>query len=766
MMLKFRSTLIITLALAVFASASYSARPDRERTTGQPCAQQNYTLSSQAGLNAFQSDCSRILGDLTIQSGSDITQLDGLSNIQSIGGSLLISGLPNLTSLQGLESLAVVEGSVSVLNNQSLGNTTGLSSLTGIEGGLSIQNNGSMSTLSGFSALVSVGGALSVSQSPSLLNLDGFAGLKSVGSHLTIADNDRSGFNVGGLAAVESLGGDLVITGNEYLSDVGGLEAITVVGGDLTIRDNPRLGNVDGLASLNIVTGSLAVTSNQVLTDCLALAPVLGFPNQADDSVGGTISVATNAAGCNSVTDIFGSVVSPGRPTITSIKAGDSEVTLSLSVLDAGSFPVTGYRAVCTDGVNDFMAVSGELSPSLECGISLTYSNRFSVTQGPGACSFSGQSTNQGLHNTTAEAVFSVKGAISGLGEVSSETGYYYGYYGDYGRFFVNDSLVWSISGRRVSYIDYSFAGQGTVGFEYDKDGYASSFDDTFYFEITGGLVEQPYSPGSVKVGGLQNGTSYTCTAAAISRGGESEVSPESIPVTPVERPQVDPAVLFLVLNSSSSIDSDDDGISDLEDECPEVPGDAPTGCPSLIQFEDARYWAYWGSYNASFTNISGEGCYVPNESSSWVNYRSTNRGIDGSTAFADISVRNDGSMVIDTDSAFGDVATVSVNGNGRYRADGPFYDYEAEVYRNQQTIQLADGDNVRVEYVKDRTGSSGFDQVSLAFYGITVCGLLDSVSGGGAGSGTTTSTTSTSSSGGRSEGEAQESTEEPTFGP
>lgn len=761
MMLKFRSTLIITVALAVFANASFSARPDRDRTSGNPCAQQNYTRSSQAGLDTFQSDCSRILGNLTIQSGSDITQLDGLSNIQSIGGSLLISGVPNLTSLQGLQNLAVVEGSVSVLNNQSLSNTTGLSSLTGIEGDLSIQNNGSMSTLSGFSALVSVGGALSVSQSPSLLNLDGFAGLKSVGSHLTIADNDRSGFNVGGLAAIESLGGDLVITDNAYLYDVAGLEAITVVGGDLTIRDNLRLGNVDGLASLDVVTGSLAVTSNQVLSDCLAIAPVLGFPNQADDNVGGTISVATNAAGCNSVTDIFGSVVSPGQPTITNIKPGDGEVTLSLSVIEAGSFPVTGYRAVCTDGVNDFMAVSGELSPTEECGVEFVSANQMSVNFDPFACSATGQSTNQGIHGSVASAVFTVQGGVEGIGAISSEFNY------DFARMFFDGALEWQISGTASAAIVPYSAQPKILRLEYEKDVFCcNDGTDTFSFEFYGGSIEQSYSPGSVTVGGLQNGTSFICTASAISRGGESEVSPESIPVTPIERPQVDPAVLFLVLNNSGSLDSDDDGLLDVEDDCPDTPGDAPTGCPTLIQFEEARYWAYWDSWNASFSTISGEGCYVPNESPGWVNYRSTNMGIHGSTAFADISVRNGGSVVVDTDSAFGDVATVSVNGNGRYRADGPFYDYDAGVYRNQQTIQLADGDNVRVEYVKNRTGSSGFDQVSLTFYGMTVCGLLDSGSGSGASSGATTGTTSTSSAGGRSEAETQESTEEATFGP
>lgn len=757
MMLKCRSTLIITLALAVFASASYSARPDRERTTGQPCAQQNYTLSSQAGLNAFQSDCSRILGNLTIQSGSDITQLDGLSNIQSVGGSLLISGLPNLTSLQGLQSLATVEGSVSVLNNQSLSNTSGLSSLAEIDGDLSIQSNGSMSNLSGLSALVSVGGALTVSQNANLVNLDGFAGLKSVGGHLTIADNDRSGFNIEGLAAIESLGGDLVITDNEYLYDVGGLESITVVGGDLTILDNPRLGNVDGLASLDVIIGSLAVTSNQALSDCLALAPVLGFPNQADDSVGGTISVAANATGCSSVNDIFSSVASPGRPTITSIKAGDSAVTLSLSVLEAGSFPVTGYRAVCTDGVNDFTAVSGQLSPASECGISLISSDRFSVTQELGACTFSGQSTNQGLNNTSAQAVFSVTGILSGRGQISSEPNF------DYGRFYINESSVWAISGLQVEYIFNSFSEQEIVRFEYDKDGSVHGYNDTFSFEITGGFVEQPYSPGSVTVGGLQNGTSYTCTASALSRGGESEVSPESIPVTPVERPQVDPAVLFLVLNNSGSRDSDDDGFLDVEDECPDTPGDAPSGCPTF-QFREYQY-IFPRDDADKVVQLAGGSCYSPGFYSFSRAFGASNQGLHNSTASAVIEVRNGGEFTMEVDSAYGDVAEAYINGARVYRAEGPFENGTFERFN------VRDGDLIEVRYSKDGADSYRNDSIILAFYGGgTVCGGPAPNPPSGDSATSTNSDTNSSgtatSSGGRSKEETQDSTEEIRFGP
>ena len=755
MMLKFRSTLIITVALAVFASASFSARPDRARTTEDPCAQQNYTLSSQAGLNAFQSDCERILGNLTIQSGSDITQLDGLSNIQSIGGSLLISGLPNLTSLQGLQSLAVVEGSVSVLNNQSLSNTNGLSSLTGIEGDLLIQNNGSMSTLSGFSALVSVGGALSVSQSPNLLNLDGFAGLRSVGSHLTIADNDRSGFNVGGLAAIESLGGDLVITDNAFLYDVAGLEAITVVGGDLTIRDNLRLGNVDGLASLDVVTGSLEVTSNQALSDCLALAPVLGFPNQADDNVGGTISVATNAAGCNSVTDIFGSVASPGRPTITSIKAGDSEVTLSLSVLDAGSFPVTGYRAVCTDGVNDYTAVSGELSPTEECGVEFVSADQMSVNFDPFACRATGQSTNQGIHGSVASAVFTVQGGVEGTGEVSSEFNY------DFARMIFDGVLEWQISGTASAVIAPYSAQPKILRLEYEKDDYCcNDGSDTFSFEFYGGSIEQPYSPGSVTVGGLQNGTSYTCTAAALSRGGESEVSPESIPVTPVERPQVDPAVLFLILNNSGSRDSDDDGLLDVEDECPDTPGDAPSGCPTF-QFREHQYIRP-RDYADDVVQLSGGDCYSGLYSWSRV-FGSSNEGIHRSTASAVIEVRNSGSFSMHVDSAYGDVAEAYINGRRVYRAQGPYEDH------NRELFSVKNGDLIEVRYAKDGADSFRYDSIILILYGGTVCGgpaPYPRSADSGTSSGGTTSSGTTTSSGGRSEEEAQESTEEPRFGP
>ena len=57
----------------------------------------NVTLSTQAEVDAFQ--CGVFEGNLTI-SGEDITNLDGLSELQTITGNLLIRNNPNLISIE------------------------------------------------------------------------------------------------------------------------------------------------------------------------------------------------------------------------------------------------------------------------------------------------------------------------------------------------------------------------------------------------------------------------------------------------------------------------------------------------------------------------------------------------------------------------------------------------------------------------------------------------------------------------------------------
>ena len=76
----------------------------------QSCLPEGITFSSQSEVNNFQTenpDCSEIEGDVVI-SGSDITDLSGLSVITSIGGNLEICYNTILTNLTGLDSLTTI----------------------------------------------------------------------------------------------------------------------------------------------------------------------------------------------------------------------------------------------------------------------------------------------------------------------------------------------------------------------------------------------------------------------------------------------------------------------------------------------------------------------------------------------------------------------------------------------------------------------------------------------------------------------------------
>ena len=103
----------------------------------------NYYFTSQADVDNFQvyyPGCTELEGDVII-SGEDITHLDGLSVITSIGGSLRIGeyfeGNPLLTDLTGLEGLISIGRDLNIGGNWQYGNPS-LTSLTGLDNLVSI----------------------------------------------------------------------------------------------------------------------------------------------------------------------------------------------------------------------------------------------------------------------------------------------------------------------------------------------------------------------------------------------------------------------------------------------------------------------------------------------------------------------------------------------------------------------------------------------------------------------------------------------------
>ena len=125
---------------------------------GIPCLPfGNYGFYSQDDINNFSQafpGCNELNGNVSIQ-GNDIINLDGLSQINSIGGNLEIRDNSSLTSLTGLDNLTSIGGNLDIQNSHALTNLTGLEGLAAIGGTLRI---GGSFTWSGNLALTSLAG--------------------------------------------------------------------------------------------------------------------------------------------------------------------------------------------------------------------------------------------------------------------------------------------------------------------------------------------------------------------------------------------------------------------------------------------------------------------------------------------------------------------------------------------------------------------------------------------------------------------------------
>ena len=96
--------------------------------------------------------CDRVTHDLDV-SGGDITNLDGLTDLKSIGQNLTINHNDLLENIHGLANLLSVDVSVGIGYNPLLTSLAGLDSLNMVGGDLSIFNNDTLTTIDALSGL-------------------------------------------------------------------------------------------------------------------------------------------------------------------------------------------------------------------------------------------------------------------------------------------------------------------------------------------------------------------------------------------------------------------------------------------------------------------------------------------------------------------------------------------------------------------------------------------------------------------------------------
>lgn len=296
----------------------------------QTCPGAPLTLSTQAQVNNFPTNypgCTEVGVSITV-SGNNITNLNGLSQIESITKSLFLINNSSLTSLTGLSNLSNIGVELTIDNCDALTTLNGLQSLPFIGGTLTITGNAQLNDLSALNGIGYVNGSINITQNPALTSLAGLDNVTFCGRFLQITNNNaltalnsldnmiEVGNNVNtngrylsigsnpnlttlnGLHSLVSVGTDFEIANNGNLVTLDAFTNLSTIGGEFAITGNPDLTSVLDFASLSSIGGTLTISNNNVLGDCEAqgICDIL--------EAGGAAIISNNDPGCNSVAQV------------------------------------------------------------------------------------------------------------------------------------------------------------------------------------------------------------------------------------------------------------------------------------------------------------------------------------------------------------------------------------------------------------------------------------------------------------------------------
>ena len=331
----------------------------------QDCLPDGATFDKQSKIDQFVAiypNCINIMGDIVITSlGDSITDLSGLSKIQSIAGDLEITKNPLLTNLSGLDNLGSIEGRLIISLNSKLTNLDHLNNLQKVSNGININRNDGLEKIVGLSALDSVANQIRIVNNPKLSTINGIENLSTptniiirqndVLTSLSIANSINSLYDVwidsnlilnelnafanlqnirdtlrmlylpqltslDAFNKVRMVGGNLNINNNANLQSVDGLNALESVGNSFQIKACNSLINIDGLNALEEIGDNFRIADNSVLED------ISGFENLRE--VGEFAGIIENPKlksinGLHALTTISGGLLIEGNPLITTL---------------------------------------------------------------------------------------------------------------------------------------------------------------------------------------------------------------------------------------------------------------------------------------------------------------------------------------------------------------------------------------------------------------------------------------------------------------
>jgi len=306
-----------------------------------------------------------IEGDVLI--GEEVTSLEGLEGLVTVGGDLSIRDNPQLTSLSGLEGLTRVSGNIYVEGNTNLASLTGLANLERVGGRLILEKNPKLLSEAGLESAMAVGGGYQD------LNVADFSGslLQAVASLptdfvdevdvLLILEDNASIAAVGDFVSKrggvfsESLKIFANGTGSTSLEN---LSSLTRVDGDLYLSDRLSL---DPLSGLTLIGGALSICQTgwdyvvereyEYCDDEAAIPESLANLASVGEGFGGVYTSNT----LDPFAALFGEPILQSLQSLPALGEGDFDLLLTLDS-DAS-----------VSAVGDFVATTGGMFPgSLE----------------------------------------------------------------------------------------------------------------------------------------------------------------------------------------------------------------------------------------------------------------------------------------------------------------------------------------------------------------------------------------------------------------
>lgn len=331
-------------------------------------------LTTQAEIDAFPVNypgCTEIETYLNIGPSDDITNLDGLSQITSIGLTLNIFSCNTLRNIDGLNNLEYVgPGSIVINNNPVLEEVSGLNGALNSETNIIVYDNPSLLTISGFNNFPHAG-LIFFARNNNFVEISGFSAL-TIAADIQFDTNPRLQFLNGFGNLVESNGFYFLNTGiknfNSFTSltklgyliayfcdslvNFNGLEKLPRIGRDLDIAYNNNLISLSGFSSLSEIGGNFNIGACPNVENFMGMEALSSI---GGDCVMGSMDGINTTKGLESLTDVGKYLVISYCPNLTSI------YSLSNLIFTGGLQINYCHSLVSFSGLNNLRTINGNV---------------------------------------------------------------------------------------------------------------------------------------------------------------------------------------------------------------------------------------------------------------------------------------------------------------------------------------------------------------------------------------------------------------------